>query len=197
VAYALVRPPGHHAERRAFGGFCYFNNAAVAAEYFSRHGKVAILDLDYHHGNGQENIFYNRGDVLTVSIHGHPNFAYPYFTGFADERGEEAGEGFNRNLPLAETIRGAEYRKVLAKAVKCVAEFDPAFLIVALGLDTAKGDPTGTWLLTAKDFELNGSMLSELDKPTLIVQEGGYRTRTLGVNARRFFAGLLEGARGR
>jgi acetoin utilization deacetylase AcuC-like enzyme/GNAT superfamily N-acetyltransferase len=197
MAYALVRPPGHHAERRAFGGFCYFNNAAVAAEYFSRYGKVAIVDLDYHHGNGQENIFYKRNDVLTVSIHGHPNFAYPYFSGFADERGEEAGEGFNWNLPLAEVIDGAQYREALAKALGRVAEFDAAFLIVALGLDTAKGDPTGTWLLTAGDFESNGRMVSELDKPTLVVQEGGYRTRTLGVNARRFFAGLLEGAGGR
>jgi acetoin utilization deacetylase AcuC-like enzyme len=193
LAYALVRPPGHHAEYRVFGGFCYFNNAAIAAEYFSHFGRVAILDLDYHHGNGQENIFYRRDDVLTVSIHGHPNFAYPYFSGFADERGEGPGEGFNLNLPLAETIRGPEYREVLAKAIQRVRKFDPAFLILALGLDTAKGDPTGTWLLTARDFQQNGQMVAELDKPLLVVQEGGYRTRTLGVNARRFFTGLLEG----
>jgi acetoin utilization deacetylase AcuC-like enzyme/GNAT superfamily N-acetyltransferase len=194
LAYALVRPPGHHAERRAFGGFCYFNNAAVAAEYFRQFGTVAILDLDYHHGNGQENIFYHRSDVLTISIHGHPNFAYPYFSGFADEVGADQGEGFNWNLPLAEVIRGAEYRQVLAKALQRIADFDPAFLVVPLGLDTAKGDPTGTWLLTAEDFQGNGRMIGQLNKPTLIVQEGGYRTRTLGINARRFFAGLLEGS---
>ena len=194
LAYALVRPPGHHAERRAFGGFCYFNNVAIAAHYLSGFGKVAIVDVDYHHGNGQEDIFYERSDVLTVSIHGHPNFAYPYFTGFADDRGSGAGEGFNLNLPLPEIVRGEQYRDALRKALKAVAQFGPNFLIVALGLDTAKGDPTGTWLLGAKDFEENGRMLAELGKPTLVIQEGGYRTRTLGINARHFFAGLVSGA---
>ncbi len=106
LAYALVRPPGHHAEARSFGGFCYFNNAAIAAQYLVPHGKVAIVDIDYHHGNGQQEVFYRRDDVLTVSIHGHPNFAYPYFSGFADERGEGAGLGYNLNLPLGETIDG-------------------------------------------------------------------------------------------
>ena len=192
LAYALVRPPGHHAERRTFGGFCYFNNNAIAANYLSGYGRVAILDLDYHHGNGQENIFYERSDVMTVSIHGHPNFAYPYFTGFADERGTGAGEGYNRNLPLGELIDGIRYREALKKALKAIHKYSPNFLIVALGLDTAKGDPTGTWLLNAKDFEANGRMVGELDRPTLIVQEGGYRSRTLGVNARRFLTGLFE-----
>lgn len=195
MAYALVRPPGHHAESRAFGGFCYFNNVAIATQYLSDYGKVAIIDVDYHHGNGQENVFYERNDVLTVSIHGHPSFAYPYFTGFADDRGSGDGEGFNVNLPLRERVDGAEYRTTLQKALKTVAGFEPDFLIVALGLDTAKGDPTGTWSLKAQDFEANGQMIGGLRKPTLVVQEGGYRTRTLGVNARWFFKGLLEGAR--
>lgn len=190
AAYALVRPPGHHSERSVFGGFCYFNSTAIAAKHLSAHGKVAIVDVDYHHGNGQQEIFYQRDDVLTVSIHGHPSFAYPYFSGFADERGDGSGEGFNLNLPLPEVLDGVGYREALAKAIRRVADFRPDFLIVALGLDTAKGDPTGTWLLTAKDFELSGRMLGELDLPTLIVQEGGYRTRTLGVNARRFFVGF-------
>ncbi len=106
LAYALVRPPGHHAERRVFGGFCYFNNNAIAAQYLSGYGRVAILDIDYHHGNGQQDIFYRRSDVLTVSIHGHPSFAYPYFSGFEDEKGEGEGEGFNFNLPLPEHIAG-------------------------------------------------------------------------------------------
>ena len=190
MAYALVRPPGHHAERRAFGGFCYLNNNAVAAQYLSRCGKVAILDLDYHHGNGQQDIFYRRSDVLTVSLHGHPKFAYPYFTGFDDERGEGEGEGFNLNLPLPEQLDGPGYRKALADALRRIKQFNPQFLIVALGLDPAKGDPTGTWQLLAKDFEANGRMIGALGLPTLVVQEGGYRVRTLGTNALGFFRGL-------
>ena len=192
-AYALVRPPGHHAERRSFGGFCYFNNAAVAAHALSRTGRVAILDVDYHHGNGQQDIFYRRADVLTVSIHGHPRFAYPYFSGFEDERGEDEGEGANLNLPLPEERDGRQYRQALEKALRAVQDFAPAFLVVALGLDPAKGDPTGTWSLGAADFAENGRLIAALDLPTLVVQEGGYRTRSLGVNARHFFTGLVAG----
>lgn len=194
IAYALVRPPGHHAERRSFGGFCYFGNSAIAANYFSRHGKVAMVDVDYHHGNSQQDIFYSRSDVLTVSIHGDPDFAYPYFTGFADERGEGVGEGFNLNFPLPEKQDGPQYRKTLAKAIDAVRSFAPAFLVVALGLDPAKGDPTGTWSLGPKDFEANGRLLGALRLPTLVVQEGGYRTRTLGRNALSFLRGLSEGS---
>jgi acetoin utilization deacetylase AcuC-like enzyme/GNAT superfamily N-acetyltransferase len=192
IAYALVRPPGHHAERRAFGGFCYFNNSAIAAQYLRTYGKVAILDIDYHHGNGQQDIFYRRSDVLTVSIHGHPSFAYPYFSGFKEELGEGEGEGFNLNLPLPEAVDGARYRQGLLSALRRINEFNPDFLVVAFGLDTAKGDPTGSWMLTATDFETNGRMIGELGLPLLVVQEGGYRTRTLGINARRFFHGLAS-----
>ncbi|MBN2578656.1 MAG: histone deacetylase family protein [Pirellulales bacterium] len=190
AAYALVRPPGHHAERRAFGGFCYFNSAAVAAQRLSASGKVAILDVDYHHGNGQQDIFYDRADVLTVSIHGHPRIAYPYFSGFEDEKGLGPGEGFNLNFPLPETVDGPRYRETLQKALQAIAAFRPTFLVVALGLDTAKGDPTGTWTLRAADFEANGRLIGALKLPTLVVQEGGYNTRSLGANARRFFLGL-------
>jgi acetoin utilization deacetylase AcuC-like enzyme/GNAT superfamily N-acetyltransferase len=193
-AYALVRPPGHHAERRAFGGFCYFNNAAVAAQYLSSHGPIAILDVDYHHGNGQQDIFWDRDDVLTVSIHGDPSFAYPYFSGFEDERGGGPGEGFNLNLPLPELVDGPAYRVALERALERIAAFRPLIVIVALGFDPAKGDPTGTWLLTARDFAANGRMIGGLGLPTLVVQEGGYRTRTLGLNARSFFEGFLAGA---
>jgi acetoin utilization deacetylase AcuC-like enzyme/GNAT superfamily N-acetyltransferase len=190
LAYALVRPPGHHAERRSFGGFCYFNNNAIAAQYLCAYGKVAILDIDYHHGNGQQDIFYRRADVLTVSIHGHPRFAYPYFSGFEEERGEGEGEGFNLNLPLPETIDADKYRRTLTRALERVQAFNPQFLVVALGLDTAKGDPTGSWPLKTRDFEINGRSVGELGLPTLVIQEGGYRNRTLGQNARNFFKGL-------
>lgn len=159
TAYALVRPPGHHAEKHVFGGFCYFNNASIAANYLSQYGKVAILDIDYHHGNGHQQIFYERKDVFTVSIHGNPSFAYPYFTGFADEKGEGQGSGFNLNIPLKELITGEEYLIYLKKAIKEIIRFKPEYLIVSLGLDPAKGDPTGTWSLSSHDFKNNGAEL--------------------------------------
>ena len=195
LAYALVRPPGHHAEARAFGGFCYFNTAAVAAQHLCAHGRVAVLDVDYHHGNGTQNIFYARDDVLTVSIHGHPRFAYPYFSGFKDEHGEGQGVGFSRNYPLPEEVDGERYAETLRQALKVMADFDPAFVVVGLGLDPAKGDPTGTWSLGARDFFRNGRLIGALGRHTLVVQEGGYRIRSLGVNAANFFEGLFEGAR--
>ncbi len=194
LAYALVRPPGHHAERTVFGGFCYFNSAAIAAHYLSQHGNVAMLDIDYHHGNGAQDIFYERADVLTISIHGHPRFAYPYFSGFEDECGSGAGDGFNVNMPLQEQVDGERYREALRKALRRITQFQPQFLVVPLGLDPAKNDPTGSWGLTAADFFKNGRMIGELRLPTLVVQEGGYRIRSLGQNARHFFQGLWEGA---
>lgn len=197
LSYALVRPPGHHAERRAFGGFCYFNSTAIAAQHLSAWGRVAILDVDYHHGNGTQDIFYGRPDVLTVSIHGHPSFAYPYFSGFKDETGVGAGTGYNRNFPLPERVDGPTYVRVLKRAIALITDFDPVFLIVALGLDTAKGDPTGTFSLSAPDFQVNGEQLGRLGLPTLVVQEGGYRIRSLGTNARSFLRGLWEGYYGR
>ncbi|TFH11339.1 MAG: histone deacetylase family protein, partial [Nitrosomonadales bacterium] len=142
IAYALVRPPGHHAERKSFGGFCYFANTAIGANYLSQYGNVAILDIDYHHGNSQQDIFYQRADVLTVSLHGNPKFAYPYFTGFADEMGEKAGYGYNYNIPLPEHLTPGDYLKQVKKALTRIIEYNPAFLVIALGLDTAKADPT-------------------------------------------------------
>lgn len=194
AAYALVRPPGHHAERKAFGGFCYFNNAAVAAHYLSEYGRVAVLDVDYHHGNGTQDIFYERADILTVSIHGDPSFAYPYFTGFKDETGRGEGAGANLNLPLAETITADDHRKALKRALARIVEHDPAYLVVALGLDAAKGDPTGTWPYVAEDFAKMGALIAGANLPTLFVQEGGYRVQNLGLNARRFFEGFAAGA---
>jgi acetoin utilization deacetylase AcuC-like enzyme len=193
LAYALVRPPGHHAEKQAFGGFCYLNSTAIAAHSLSALGKVAVLDIDYHYGNGTYDIFRHRSDVLTLSIHGHPHFAYPYFSGFDDERGEGAGAGFNVNYPLPEHMTGDQYRRILARALRRIARYKANVLVIALGLDTAKGDPTGTWSLVPKDFGINGRMIGSLRLPTLVVQEGGYRIRTLGTNARHFFLGLWEG----
>jgi acetoin utilization deacetylase AcuC-like enzyme len=190
LAYALIRPPGHHAERKSFGGFCYFNSAAIAANYLSKYGKVALLDIDYHHGNGQQDIFYKRNDVMTISIHGHPSFAYPYFSGFINENGESDGYGFNVNYPLPERVSGTVYRTHLRKALVKIKNFKPAYLVLPFGLDVAKGDPTGTWQLKTSDLEENGKMIGELKLPLLVVQEGGYRTRSLGINALSFFKGL-------
>jgi acetoin utilization deacetylase AcuC-like enzyme len=193
LAYALVRPPGHHAERKSFGGFCYFNTAAVVAHYFSRYGRVALVDVDYHHGNGAEDIFYHRDDVFTVSLHGHPRHTYPYFSGFEEDRGVGSGEGYNLNLPLPEGLDGPRYREYLARALRAVKRFAPRYLVLALGLDPAKGDPTGSFTLGARDFRENGRMIGSLHLPTGVVQEGGYRTRSLGTNARSFFEGLWDG----
>lgn len=193
-SYALVRPPGHHAERKSFGGFCYFNSAAVAADYFSDYGKVVVLDVDYHHGNGTQDIFYTRDDVLTISIHGDPHLSYPYFSGFKDEIGEGEGKGFNINYPLPEHIDGPRYRKTLNRAIKVIKKFKPDYLVVSLGLDTARNDPTGTWQLTQADFVQNGLLIAALGYPTLYVQEGGYNNRNLGSNARSFFQGVWQAA---
>ena len=194
LAYALVRPPGHHAERRAFGGFCYFNNAAIAANYLSRFGRVAVLDIDYHHGNGTQDIFYARADVLTVSIHGHPSFAYPYFSGFAGETGSGRGAGCNLNIPLPENLVPAAWREALKKALARVQRFGPDFLVLAAGFDTGRGDPTGSWSNRAEDFARIGADIGALGLPVVVVQEGGYRIRTLGSNVRHFFEGLAQGA---
>jgi len=193
IAYSLVRPPGHHAETNSFGGFCYFNSVAIAAQYLCTFGKVAILDIDYHHGNGQQNIFYDRDRVLTISIHGHPSYAYPYFSGFTDEKGSGAGYGYNHNFPLSKTITYEKYRATLLKAIKIIKDYSPSFFIIALGLDTAKGDPTGTWDFTSKDFRQNGKIISDICVPTLVVQEGGYNNRLIGVNAKNFLEGLWHG----
>lgn len=190
LAYALVRPPGHHAERKHFGGYCYLNSAAIAAEYLSDYGKVAILDVDYHHGNGIQDIFYTRADVFTASVHADPAIAYPHFSGFIEEKGAGDGKGYNLNIPLPEKISIDRYLTAVTTAINAVKRFKPDFLIVVLGLDTAKSDPTGTWALVPEDFKSLGELIGAAKLPTLIVQSGGYHTRTLGVNARKFFEGL-------
>ena len=192
LAYALVRPPGHHAERRVFGGFCYLNSTAIASRYLAQYGKVAILDIDYHHGNGQQEIFYERSDIFTVSIHGHPSFSYPFFSGFRDEEGKGEGKGFNWNLPLPEKIESSLYVQTLEKVLVRIKKFAPRFLVVALGLDTARGDPTGSWALEKEDYFQIGRRIGSLPLPTLVVQEGGYNSRSIGINALHFFNGLYQ-----
>ncbi|HEU4584189.1 MAG TPA: histone deacetylase family protein [Gemmatimonadaceae bacterium] len=190
LAYAVCRPPGHHAESAVYGGFCYFNNASIAANVLSAEGRVAVLDIDFHHGNGTQEIFYDRSDVLTISIHGDPSYAYPYFAGFADERGEGAGEGFNHNYPLGENITDDEYLSTLEQALERVESFDARYLVLSVGLDIAKGDPTGAWAITTEGFERIGGAIAGLGLPMLVVQEGGYDTRVIGRNARSFLSGL-------
>jgi len=191
-AYALCRPPGHHAERRIFGGFCYFNNGAVAANFLAANGKIALLDIDYHHGNGAQDIFYARDDVLTLSIHGHPRHAYPNFSGYADERGEGMGLGFNRNWPLESPVDDARYLKVLDEALSALRRFRPQYLVVSLGFDIMKGDPTGSFDITAGGLQQIAVRVARLGLPTLIVQEGGYAVRNLRIGAQRFFATLAN-----
>ncbi len=193
IAYALVCPPGHHAEVNLFGGYCYFNNTAIASNYLSQFGKVTIIDVDFHHGNGTQQIFYNRSDVLTISIHGDPDLNYPFFSGFSDEIGEGEGVDMNINVPLPNGIDGDRYLSELKNIIPRIQQFNPEFLVIALGLDPAKKDPTGTWELLEKDFERIGYVLGSLKRPTLVVQEGGYLIQKLGDNALSFFLGLWKG----
>jgi acetoin utilization deacetylase AcuC-like enzyme len=179
-AYVLTRPPGHHAEPDRCGGYCYFNNAAVAAERLSKHGKVAVLDLDVHHGNGTQHIFYERTDVLTVSVHGDPAGLYPFFSGFAEETGSGAGLGANLNIPLPTGTGVREYRAAMAMAINAVRKFNPSFLVFAFGADTHESDPIGGFKLPMKFFAEMGAAVRELNFPSVIVQEGGYNLSTLG-----------------
>lgn len=194
LTYVVVRPPGHHAERRVFGGFCYFNNAAVAAHYLSRIGRVALLDVDHHHGNGAQDIFYERRDVLTVSIHGHPLTCYPFYSGFEDETGRGEGEGFNRNYPIHPGVDDAGYLTVLKQALRKIREFKPDYLIVCLGADIMKGDPTGDMFITPDGMRLIGAEIGAERYPTLVVQEGGYNLGNLRRGVRAFVSGLAAAA---
>lgn len=190
VGYALCRPPGHHAETAKMGGYCYFNNSAIAAQHLSANGKVAILDVDFHHGNGTQGIFYERGDVLTISIHADPNWKFPFFTGFTDERGISEGEGKNINYPLPKGTTDNKYQKVLEKALKKIQIFKPKYLIVPLGLDTHQDDPIGGFKLTTNYYTRMAKTINSLKLSTLIVQEGGYNTKLLGDNVVAFLKGF-------
>ncbi len=191
IVYALCRPPGHHAERRVYGGFCYLNNAAIVANHLVKQAKTAILDIDYHHGNGTQNIFYERSDVLTVSIHGHPDHAFPYFSGFTGETGSGPGAGFNLNLPLPMESDEQIYLSALTKALRVIHRFRAEVLVVSLGLDILRGDPTGTFNIAASSMKKVAEHIRTLGIPLLIVQEGGYNLRGIKKGVTAFFNGLL------
>ncbi|MBI1365236.1 MAG: histone deacetylase family protein [Alphaproteobacteria bacterium] len=197
AAYALCRPPGHHATADAAAGFCYFNNAAIAARRLQKSfPRVAILDVDVHHGNGTQEIFYRSRDVLTVSLHADPKRFYPFFWGHADERGEDAGEGFNLNLPLPRGAGDEDYLAALDIGLDRIADFAPDALIVALGLDASKDDPFAGLAVTTKGFEQIASKIARrFDSPSLLVQEGGYLCDALGANLTAFLTGFQAGRR--
>jgi acetoin utilization deacetylase AcuC-like enzyme len=195
LAYALCRPPGHHAGPAMYGGYCFFNNAAIAAQALVAGGaaRVAILDIDYHHGNGTQQLFYRRGDVLYLSLHADPARAYPYYSGTADERGTGEGEGLNRNWPLPERADGPRYLAALDEALTLAREFAPdAPLIISAGFDTFHADPIADLALVTDDYRAIGAAARELALPTVVVQEGGYAIDALGANVRS----LLDGLRG-
>ena len=189
--YALCRPPGHHAFADVAGGFCFLNNSAIAAQRLrGSAARVAILDVDLHHGNGTQGIFYGRADVLTVSIHADPVRFYPFFWGHADERGQRAGLGYNLNLPLPRKSGDAAFMDALDIAFRRIRAFAPEALVVALGLDAFEGDPFGGLSVTTPGFSLIGGAIGRLDLPTVIVQEGGYLCEALGDNLTAFLEGF-------
>lgn len=194
AAYALCRPPGHHASSDMYGGFCYLNNAAIAAQWLSDAGaRVALLDLDFHHGNGTQEIFYRRGDMLTVSVHVDPDSEYPYFWGHAGERGEDAGEGANLNLPLPLGTDETGYLPALDQGLAAVRAFGPDMLVLSLGVDTYVDDPVGGFRLETGSFVRLGDRVRRLGVPVLVVQEGGYALDALGRNVCAFLRGLVDG----
>lgn len=192
-AYALCRPPGHHARRDAAGGFCYLNNAAIAAQMLrQRFGRVVVLDTDMHHGQGIQEIFYERNDVLYISIHGDPENFYPVVAGYEDERGAGEGLGFNINLPMPHGSPEGVFFDRLDQARRAIALFQPEAMVLSLGFDVYEKDPQSVVALSADGFGRLGQAIGALGLPTLIVQEGGYYIEGLEDNAERFFNGLAR-----
>lgn len=193
-AFALCRPPGHHATRDMFGGYCFLNNAAITAQHFLESGaqRVAILDVDFHHGNGTQDIFYNRGDVLFVSLHGRPEDAFPYFLGYAGETGAGEGEDCTLNLPMGPGTGYDVWGLALAQGLKRIARFAPDVVIVSLGVDTFKDDPISFFKLESDDYRRYGEAIATLGLPTLFVMEGGYAVDAIGTNT----VNVLQGFEG-
>ncbi|WP_414900688.1 histone deacetylase family protein [Sphingomonas flavalba] len=191
AAFALCRPPGHHAGADYLGGYCYLNNAAIAAEAATAAGRrTAILDVDYHHGNGTQDIFYERGDVFFASLHADPRTDYPFYWGHADERGAGAGEGATLNIPLPHGTGIAAYLAALDSALAALAAFAPDLLVVSFGADTYVGDPIAHLALETADFTPLAARIAGLGIPTLVVMEGGYAVDALGLNVAAFLAGF-------
>ncbi len=191
LVYALCRPPGHHAAADMAAGFCYFNNAALAAETLTRAGRrTAVLDIDVHHGNGTEAIFYDRADVLTVSIHADPKRFYPFFWGYGEETGRGAGTGYNLNLPLARGTTIRPYRAALDAALARIVDFAPDILVLAAGLDIAVDDPFQGFAIATPEFAEIGHAIRNTGLPILVVQEGGYPSPSLGANLASLLTGL-------
>ncbi|MBB3258824.1 acetoin utilization deacetylase AcuC-like enzyme [Paraburkholderia bannensis] len=196
-SYAISRPPGHHARADAAGGFCYLNNAAIAAQSLrSRFRRVAILDTDMHHGQGVQEIFYGRDDVLYISIHGDPTNFYPVVAGYEEERGAGEGEGYNVNLPMPHGASEAQFFERVDAALRVLRRFEPDALVLALGFDIYKDDPQSKVAVSTEGFGKLGQAIGALDLPSVIVQEGGYHLESLEDNARAFFGGFM-GARSR
>jgi acetoin utilization deacetylase AcuC-like enzyme len=195
TAYGLCRPPGHHAPTGLYGGYCFFNNAAVAAHHVSATigDRVTILDVDYHHGNGTQQIFYRRDDVQYVSLHGGPERAYPYVTGFGDERGAGRGAGTNLNVPLAAGTDDDAYVGALSTALDAISSFGPSLVIVSLGVDTFHNDPISDLAITTDGFREQGELVAQLALPTVVLQEGGYDVDAIGDNVRQFLLGVTPG----
>jgi acetoin utilization deacetylase AcuC-like enzyme len=196
-AFALTRPPGHHAGMDFFGGYCFLNNAAIAAQALRDAGctRVAVLDIDYHHGNGTQAIFYDRADVFVCSVHGDPQTEYPYYLGYADERGAGAGEGFNLNLPLPLGSPDGPWLDAGDKALARIREFAPTALVVALGLDASESDPLQGLKVTGAGFHAMAGKIAGLGLPTVLIQEGGYLSDDLGRNLVQFLSGFESGRR--
>ena len=190
LAYGVCRPPGHHAYHDLYGGYCYLNNAAIAAQWLVERGRrPTILDIDYHHGNGTQAIFYERADVFFCSLHADPDEEYPYYCGFAHEIGRDEGEGYSLNLPLPPATEEAVYLRALEQAMNAIVDFQPDVLLVSLGFDTLAGDPQGGMGLQPASFRPIGRALAEARLPILLVQEGGYKVTAL----RSALIALLEG----
>jgi acetoin utilization deacetylase AcuC-like enzyme len=195
-AFALTRPPGHHAGADFFGGYCFLNNAALAAQYLRDQGcaRVAVLDIDYHHGNGTQAIFYDRPDVYFTSIHGDPCTEYPFYLGYADEMGAGAGLGANRNLPLPRGADFLQWRQALTQALDDIRTFGAEALVVSLGLDTFEGDPISGFKLRSADYLQVGADLARANLPTVLVFEGGYAVAELGINTVNVLDAFVQGA---
>ncbi|WP_181197930.1 histone deacetylase family protein [Enhygromyxa salina] len=194
LAYALSRPPGHHAQRDLFGGYCYFNNAGIAAKTLRRSGRVVVLDIDFHHGNGTQDLFLRDDKVLTISLHGDPREYFPFFCGYASEVGEGRGRGHNINLVLESEIDGAHYLAAFeAHALPAIELFEPDYLVLAAGLDTYERDPIGNFKLTTEDFFRLGERIGAIGLPVAAIQEGGYYAAHLGRNAVALLRGLRAG----